>query len=337
MTDKLEDEIAWVSDAPGFGRAKPSDDFYHGKMGVAGSTLTETWCWGFQVPERNIHAFIYIYMHPAVGSVTGGLWVHRGHVPHAMFADYHDMHSNMSDDIFDLDKNIRLGNGLQVEFVEPMKKQRITYSNKARRFAIDLEFTAFMEAAMRSNNKHFEQGMHCVGELVLDGERIRVDCLYNRDRSWGELRPESELRVPPYTWMNALFSKDFVFNIGCHDDPALEPEWKGRYDVPPEKIVKDAWIMTNGVLRKLPKVSKLTRRDRLLAPVSTVMRATDEDGREYEFNGEIVAGAPWSPWHNCHCHITLTRWTSPQFDGVGWGETQEVQWNDYLQAFWPKD
>ena len=331
MTDKLHDEIAWVSDATGFGSAKPSDDHYHGKMGVAGSTLTETWCWGFQHPPTNTHCFIYIYMHPNVGSVTGGLWVHRGNKPHAMFCDFHDMHSNMSDDIFDADKNIMLANGMRVEFIAPMRQQRITYAHEGRGFSIDLTFTAFMDAAMRSNNKHFEQGSHVTGTCVLNGETMEIDCLYNRDRSWGELRPEMTLSVPPYTWMNGLFSKDFVFNIGCHDDPALDPEWKDHFHVPPEKIVKDAWIRRDGRMLKVPRVSKITTRDETLTPLRTVIHCTDEEGRDYEFVGEITAGVPWNPWHNCHCHIALARWTSPQFDGEGWGEHQEVQWNDYLR------
>jgi len=335
MADKLHDEIAWVSDSAGFGKAKPIDDYYHGKMGITGSTLTETWCWGFQHPETNTHCFIYIYMHPNVGSVTGGLWVHRGTRPHAMFADFHDMHSNMSDDIFDEDRNIRLANGLRVEFLDPMKQQRITYRHEGRRFAIDLTFTAFMDAAMRSNNKHFEQGMHVTGTCELDGEVMRIDCLYNRDRSWGELRPEITLSVPPYTWMNGLFSKDFVFNVGAHDDPARNPEWAGRFEVAPDKIVKDAWIWRDGKLLKLPKVSKITERDANLFPVRSVIHAEDEEGRAFEFVGEVTATVPWSPWHNCHCHIGLARWTSPQFDGIGWGETQEVQWNDYLRLCGP--
>jgi hypothetical protein len=27
---------------------------------------------------------------------------------------------------------------------------------------------------------------------------------------------------------------------------------------------------------------------------------------------------------------SLTKWTSPQVDNAGWGETQEVQWDDYV-------
>jgi hypothetical protein len=32
MSDELNDEIAWVSDRTGFGKARPSDDFYRDKM-----------------------------------------------------------------------------------------------------------------------------------------------------------------------------------------------------------------------------------------------------------------------------------------------------------------
>ncbi len=30
------------------------------------------------------------------------------------------------------------------------------------------------------------------------------------------------------------------------------------------------------------------------------------------------------------CHVGLTRWYCPQLDATYWGETREVQWNDYV-------
>lgn len=115
------------------------------------------------------------------------------------------------------------------------------------------------------------------------------------------------------------------------DDPKRQPNWAGLYDMPEEKLISDAWIYDHGKQLRLKKMSKLTERaEDGLRPVRNIVDCETADGTHYRFVGEGIAGNPWHRWQNALCHSGLTKWTSPQIEWIGWGETQEVQWNDFV-------
>ena len=173
-------------------------------------------------------------------------------------------------------------------FVEPGKVQHITYENKDRDFRLDM----------------------------YEGKEYAFNNLSIRDRSWGENRQEEGHKIPPYTWMNGAFSEDFAFTIAGLDDPKLNPDWAGLYDIPESMLLSDAWIYDHGKKIRLTRLSKITHRaEDGLRPMRNIIDCDTDDGRSFRFEGEIVASLPWHSW---------------QFDNVGWGETQEVQWNDWI-------
>lgn len=329
-----ESRIPWTSHAGGFGTPSPGDDGFHGPLGSDHHAVTETWWWCFHNAEAKLHGMVYVWVHPNLGLYTGGLWANIGSKRHYLAADFFDMQVYMPGDIFDSTGNIRTANGLTVTFERPMEKARIHYADADRGFELDMTQEAFTPAIMRSNNKHFEQGMRCTGFVRLNGKEYPLDHHAIRDRSWAEPRPEDGHRLPPYTWMTAVFSEDFCFTIAAHDDPALGPCWLDHYDIAPEDVMRDAWIYDHGRQIRVARVSKLTEHGPDgVEPALTTIRATAEDGREYEFRGEVLSSLPWNTWQNMICHTGLTRWTSPQIDTTGWGVTQEVQWNDYVATF----
>lgn len=332
-----EKKIAWMSDGHGFGTATDQDDFYHGRgLKDKHFTTTETWYWGFYEAKSNLHGFIHIWMHPHLGLCTAGIFAHFGHKRDHLAAEVYDFQVYMPDSIFDEQGNIETANGLKVEFEWPMKKMRIRYANPGRGFSLDMVQEAVQPAVMRSNNQHFEQVMRSRGAVHYQGAEYPFDNLSIRDRSWGEQRHEDGHLLPPYTWMNGTFSERVAFTIGAFDDPKLHPNWEGLYTLSDDQLVTDAWIFDHGKTLKVTAVSKLTQRaEDGLRPVRHVIQCTTEDGREYQFNGEVLASNPWHCWQNALCHCGLTRWTSPQLDGEGWGETQEVQWNDYVARLCP--
>jgi hypothetical protein len=242
-----------------------------------------------------------------------------------------DFRNFAPDEIFDTAGNIRLPNGLTVTFEKPMERMRIQYENAGRRFKLDMVQEAVQPAVMRASNQHFEQTMRAVGSAIYDGMEYRFDNLTIRDRSWGERRPEDGHMIPPYTWMNCAFSERFAFTIAGFDDPSRNPNWAGLYEVSPDKLVSDAWIYDHGKQLRLKSMSKLTERaEDGLRPLRSIIDCETEEGTHYRFIGEVIASNPWHCWQNALCHCGLTKWTSPQFDEVGWGETQEVQWNDFV-------
>jgi hypothetical protein len=185
---------------------------------------------------------------------------------------------------------------------------------------------------MRQNNKHFEQICRSQGQLELRGKSYTIDSFCVRDRSWGELRPENPYPLPPYTWMTAIFpSVQLYWQASGHDDPARLPEWLGKFDVPADQLLKDGWLRRDGELVRLQSMSKLTTRDPVTRrPLSHRLDLVDAHGRRYEIHGEVTASVPWQAWPNMICHTCLTQW---HWNGhVGFGDTQEVQWGDYVFA-----
>ena len=331
MTGQAED---WNRNVGGgFGTYTTKDEYYHGPNGEPGDTRTETWYWGFNVPEHAINCFCYCWVHPNLSVVTGGLLIYKGFKHQHLASELFEIRDFMSTGFLGDGRDIRMPNGFRAEVLEPLKHMRLTFQDPVRQTSVDVELRASSDLLMRANSKHFEQVMKVTGELVLRGERYTVDCFNVRDRSWGELRPEDHAPIPPYTWVTGVFGDgEFAFNLGAHDDPARNPDWASVYQLPPESIVKDGWVLVDGEKRRLTRASKLTHRQKpLLRPLRHEIELEDTTGRVYHITGEVVASSNWAGWANSNCHLGLVRWSC---DGrVGWGETQEVQWNDYIWRF----
>lgn len=329
----MSEVIEWTKSSLGFGTPGPNDDFYHGaSLPEKHHEMTETWYWGFNEPVSGLHGFIHIWTHPNLGICTAGIFAHIGSKRDQLACEVFDFRNFAPDTIFNAAGDITLANGLTVDFEIPMQRMRIRYENKDRDFALDMVQDAVQPAIMRSNDAHFEQTMRTVGSVTFEGKVYSFDNLTIRDRSWGERRPEVGHKMPPYTWMNGAFSEDFAFCISGLDDPDRNPDWAGLYDVPSEQLMSDAWVYLGGKKFRLSRFSKITERARDcgLRPVRHVIDCTLEDGRDLQFVGEVVGSVPWHCWQNALCHTGLTRWTCTQTGETCWGETQEVQWNDYV-------
>ena len=211
--------------------------------------------------------------------------------------------------------------------LEPLTRLNMVFADPSRDSAFDLMAQAVDVPIMRANNRHFEQLMHVTGKLRLRGEDYEVDCHAVRDRSWGELRPETNAPLPPYTWVTGAFGPDFAFNVGSHDDPSRDPDWAGVLDAP-QRIFNDGWVLVNGEQRRIVNSSKITRRsgDRH-APVTHSYRFEDDSGEHYEIEGTLIAQTEWGGWSNMTCHLGLVEW---RWNGrTGYGESQECSWNEY--------
>lgn len=310
----------------GFGQHKPEDELYHG-VGPEGDTLTETWFWNFHVPEAGINCFAYCWVHPNLKTVSGGLMLYQGIKPSHLACELFDYRDYLSMDVVGDGSRIAFPNGFAVTAIEPLEKVRMQFDDPARDTAFDVECDAIGVPIMRANNKHFEQVMHVTGTLRLRGRDHVVDCHAVRDRSWGELRPETNAPFTPYTWVTGAFGTDFAFNVGSHDDPERNPEWLGVMDVP-GRIFNDGWVVVGGEQRRIVKSSKITKRngDRH-APIAHQYWFQDDKGEAYEIAGTLIAQTEWGGWSNMTCHLGLVRW---DWNGrTGYGESQEVSWNEY--------
>ena len=162
----------------------------------------------------------------------------------------------------------RLDNGYGIEVLEPLKRHRMTYVDEARANSVNLEFCAAGPAIAFGDRTHFEQPMKVKGTLVLGGTQHVVDCYTVRDRSWGKPRPELNLRMPPYSWMSGTFNELFAFNCGRFDDAIGNPEIKGRFELPEERLLAGGWLFKDGRAAQVVHAKKRCRRDHFQSPVS---------------------------------------------------------------------
>jgi hypothetical protein len=328
-------EADWVgSGAAGlsFGTAVPADEYYHG-TGPEGDSLSETWYWGFAVEEAGINCFAYCKVYVNLGVALAGLMVYQGIKRRHLACELFDVRNVMSSDFVGDGSDIKVPNGLRVQVVSPLDHIHLTFSDPSRETEVDVHLKAVAAPVMRANGKHFEQIMKTDGHIVLRGERHAVNGFNVRDRSWGELRPEAHAHLPPYNWVTGVVEDgSFAFNVGSHDDPDHNPHWSAHFQVPPEKVFKDGWVWDGTRTLRIARASKRVERDPVsLAPSRYVIDIEDTEGNKRQITGDVVASVPWGSWHNISTHIGLVRWS---LDGrTAWGESQEVQWNDYVWRY----
>lgn len=329
----MTDDRDWNANVGGgFGCAEPRHEFFQSPWESKADSVSQTWYWGFNVPEANINCFAYCWTHPNLNVVTGGLMIYQGMKAQTLACELFDIRAFNKLDLVGDGSNILFPNGMRVEVIEPLEHMRLTFDDPGRQTSVNVDIRASAKPLMRSNNQHFEQVMKVTGDLVLRGEAYKVDCYNVRDRSWGEPRPEDHAPLPPYTWVTGVFGEEFAFNLGAHDDPARSPEWAGIYNLDPASVFKDGWVQIKGEQRRLARASKITHREfPLCRPLRHEIEFEDTAGDKYLITGDVVAQSNWAGWPNANVHLGLVKWS---WNGkTGYGETQEVQWNDYIWRF----
>ena len=330
------DEL-WTGDhgtaaANSFGDWSDADELFHPESNILGDSLTETWAYLWYIPEERIYSQIHIWVHPNLGVVSAGLGVVRGHKKSMISAEIMDVPTFTSAANLGDGSDMTFPNGMRVQILEPFRRMRITYDDPHRGNALDLTVTGFSPPIMRGSGKHFDQATYNEGVVTLRGNSYRIANHGIRDRSWGQLRTESVVPGPPFTWMTGVFAdQKLSFNLAGHDDPDRDPDWKGLFEVDRTAMIHDGWVCIGEEMSRLTNASKITRRDPLtLRPLGHELFFSDRWGRNYHLTGRITATLPWTSWPNMFAWLCLTEWT---LDGVtGWGDTQEVQWGDYVHA-----
>lgn len=332
MTENTSFVLAHL--AMGFGDYDADDEQLHPAMNapVAHYANTETQYFGFSVPEACIHGLGYFWHHPKLGVISGGVTAFQGIKHKHLAAELYDQRMFMSDKpVSDGLLHYRTDVGYEVEVEAPFETMRLRYRDETRDNALDISYTALAPPAMLANRKHFEQPMRTSGSITLRGKTYAVNGYNVRDRSWGEARTEEPMKVPPVVWLTGVFDDDFSFNALLMDDPTRSPEWAGLYDIPAEQALRGGWIRHNGEYTRIVRASQVTRRDPThLHPLSHELELIDERGERYELQGTVVASCPAGYWPNANIYVGLVRWECR--GRLGWGDSQECQWTDFVHA-----
>jgi hypothetical protein len=306
---------------------------------------------GLSVPEAQIGAFIYIRYQPALALCQGGVVIFRGtdnvsildaeHVNYEITMPWPQVEGN----------TIRTANGLCIEFVEPGRVARVTYASADRSVSLDVTQTAVTPLLVRGHimpgeEDHHgdpgrvpggsEQFMHCVGELVLGEERFGVDCYAARDRSWRQVRTETQggVPVPPVGWSPMYFGPDLIFNQISFEAPETDPSWAGVYEVPADRPTHHfAWLQQGEETLNIVRVRRevLESQPGTFATLRQQIEAEDENGRVHRFTGEAIATAVIPAWPNVSFHDSVFRWQDEQ-GRIAHCTYQEIWFDRYQRA-----
>lgn len=331
----MTDEPFFLAKNQALIKATAQDELLHPEQNAAveGDSLTETQYFGFSVPEAGIHGLAYLWHHPNLKVLTGGLMSWKGVKRMHIGAELFDFRAFMNDKAIAGDlHDYRLENGYGVRIVEPNKQFHLTYADEARGNQVDLHYDAVTPAVMFGDGRHFEQGLRVRGKISLRGESYEVDCYNVRDRSWGKLRPEKPMSMPPVSWMTGWFGDDFIFNCNLVDHAGSSPQATGAFAVPLENALNGGWVWRDGAILRVVEARKTVSRDPdSFVPREISLQMTTEDGREFIATGRLVASCPFAVWPNIMSNISLIRW---EVEGrVGHGDCQDVLWTDYVNAY----
>lgn len=290
----------------------PRDDGFHFDAMGEDWWATETAWFSFHHPERRLGGWLYSLFRPNIGTVAGGAWVwdDGAHLPWEVpySANYSALAIPRGQDLSD----IRLPTGVSIKVLEPCMRYALGVDD-GDRLQADLVFAGVMPpepltaaGSTFGSAHHFDQFGRVTGHIVLHGERIDIDCIGMRDRTWGR-RPEDRPRQAAYVTGAADAGHGFlaVTNVKPEGD-------------------RIAYGFLRRAGRTVPLRDGLRRvaRDRTHGWITKVeIEATDVDGRRLE-----AVGTPASRIVlNRHTFIdinTLLRW---ELDGAAaWGEDQDM-------------
>jgi hypothetical protein len=260
--------------------APHADDEFHAPTS-ADPYWTET-CWfTFAVPERRLSGQLYPFFRRNQGVAAGGayFWDASGDSLHTCRYAKNFWHLPLAEDARLSD--LALANGLRVRCLEPLAKYALGYDDPDEgALRVALTFTAVARPNYLGHG-HLDQPGRYQGEIVLDGETIRVDSFGFRDRSWG-VRPQfgpglagSPARRGGYSYATASERDAFHtitldFGQGC--------------------ISIHGYLLQDGVWSRLAAGRRevLERDAATGAPLRVAIEGTDELGRALTAEGRCL-------------------------------------------------
>lgn len=260
---------------------------------------TETAWFAGAVPERGLAVWTYPLFRPELGVMSCGIYVWKPGAEELWELPYYRTwwHLPIPDGL-DLTAFV-LPNGLGYTCVEPLTEYRITYAD-GDAMRLDMTFRALHPphaAGVRpgGGHGHFDQLGRVTGELWLAGERLEIDCVEMRDRTWSPRRESRQRTFLTYSYGATAEGDGFHLST-------RERLGKG----PAEMLT--GFLLRGGEALALRDGSCVVARDPRGRPRRIEVTATGEDGTPFEAAGEVVSrlSMPSTPWFVWAC---VVRWT----------------------------
>jgi hypothetical protein len=273
---------------------------------------TETAWFSFHHPDLRLGGWLYTMVRPNIGTVAGGAWVwdDSAYLPWDVLysANYSALQLPADTDL----RDTTLPNGVSIRVVEPAQVYDLG-DDDGERLQVRLRFAGVMPPEPLSavgstfgSAHHFDQFGRVTGDVTIGGERIEIDCIAMRDRTWGP-RPEHRPRQAAY-----------VTGAAGPDDAFLAVT-DTRTDGDP---IAYGFLRRDGRTIGLASGARTVTRHREQGWAERIsVSAVDMEGRELRAVGEPVSRMIV----NRHTFIdinSLVRW---DLDGAtAWGEDQDM-------------
>ena len=309
-------------------------DYLLSKDATPEGLKNETYLFSFQIPEKDLIGYIYLWIHAELRMATSCVMIWQGvnRYPHEV--EHFNIYQYLPYPKVEGDTIIIPEIGMEIKIIEPLVSHEITYSHPASNTSLKLKTKALLPPVQESGKLHFEQPLHMTGEMILNGEAHTVDCYSMRDRSYRGVRSEAIIQHPPLSYASCISDDgSVVFNFSCSDDPESGPPWAENYDFSNEELFMQGWIHRDGQLSKIKKIRKVGSYDKsdFMRELSWECQMVDEHGREHTIKAVRKAAVPMCPWLSLFNDFMLVSFEMD--DGkTGHGWYNYAFWNDYGRA-----
>lgn len=178
------------------------DDLHRAELGDRW-WATETAWFSFHHPARRLGGWLYSMFRPNIGTVAGGVWVwdDTAWLPWDVLysTNYSALQLPPDTDL----RETTLPTGVSIRVIEPTRSYALGYDD-GDRLRLDLRFDGVMApepltavGSTFGSAHHFDQLGRVTGTIDVLGERVAIDCIAMRDRTWGP-RPEHRPRQAHY-------------------------------------------------------------------------------------------------------------------------------------------
>jgi hypothetical protein len=300
----------------------PADDDFHDEVLTERWWETETNWISWNVPERQMSGWTYCQARPNANLCNGGVWVWDPTGAFTWDLPYHVHYSGLQlPPRSDRDmRDFEWPTGVHIAALAPLSTYAVRYEDPGA-CELNLTFEALMPpnphpigVAPFFKGTHFDQPGHVTGEMILRGERIPIDCLSFRDRSWGPRpmgRPKQRGDQNLETTLH-FGGIGYSFGAATAGDAWLVYSAPGLTDDP----VSCGFFLRDGVYGHILAGERRLGFDPATGwPTRMEIEAVDDLGRELHVGGAAVS----RHWRG-HGGDTLFQWT---WEGLhGWGEDQ---------------
>lgn len=298
------------------------DDFFHPPTKEPQDWAETAW-FACYLADRDIVLWFYPLFRSGLGVMSCGVYVYGpGQAePWELLYYRQAWHMPIPEEITG-PCDFLLPNSLRYKVIKPLMNYRIDFEDEE--FSANLSFEALHEPhplGVTEEVGHLDQFCRVRGEVMLHGERIEVDDVGMRDRTWGPRREHRQMTRLGYSYGARLEDGDVA--AAFHASSRMISSDESRF--------MTGFLLERGRKTDLSNVARTVHRDFRGRPVAIDLALTSQDGTVRQVTGAVqgqmtLFTSPYIVW------ISSVRWTLP--DGsVVVGEDQDTWSPGRLRRF----